>query len=1485
MGQISTFYPNPGPSQAEKFCKEEIRMRNLKRALSLTLASVMLLGMMVIGTSAAAGYDDVKETDNVEAIEVLQAVEVMVGDDRGFGPDRPVTRAEMAVVMGKLLNLDYNYYVSTCPFADVSGNFEWARGWVGAAYANKILSGRGEGVFDPASTVTAVEAASMMMRALGYFKYTEDVADGFQLATVRQGNQIGIFNGVGTDATTPMTRNQVAQMALNALRSNMVEFTGTPGIEVNGVKVGYRAEYTPRTSPEAKYNAIADLATTILTDNGQYYVQLGEELYDGDLRLNDKSTDDFARPARYWEYDGKAIGTYAKTELIRKEYTTAVSGRDLYELLSADVVKNYSFTIAIDGITEHEIDSNVFNTSAINRNNKSAVGGTGNGVLTQVFVDTNKAKKEVTIAIINTYLAIASRDYDAKKETLDLTVYGLSRDSDKNLIKTITAASDSVNIDVSSEDFDVVDVKKNDTFLVNVADSTVQIMTDVAPMAGVEITSFQSRNLTKNGSGNLTTGGQKYDFSDAAEYSNDTLVAYTGENNSAIVNLKDLTYDVYLDAYDYVIGVVEVDKPTNYVFISGVNSGDNNLASVTLEANAIFTDGTMKKIEINRKDSPSFVARVNALNTAGGKGENSTFNRWCTYTVGDNGIYALSLVTENAGAGKVGQSHTKDRTAVIDEKNISIDTVSTGGSVISGGTNGLAYGNNKSVYLSVEVEEILTTTGRTDCIVSDVDSVVTGIGNVNVKPLNGTAARDAADDTNASANTITEGVYTLYGDDGYVIAMIVVGEDNGSNSDLVYVHNESVAQEYLETDKDGKRTYRWERTVIIDGVEATLTEVNDARISMLNKMDANNWYRVRRDSNNNVTSVLGSHDGGIDDDYTPNNLADGIKNWGFTATTAPIAYNTNYDGSTTLVDSMKTGGVTTVLYHEAFFNEKPSAKEQTMYVTQSLASGIRFAKDVKVVLDQENAKKRETFFGEGEEDLKDFLKDLHPNTAGGTAYDYEISAVIEGPSATSIVIRDLVSDGNSGSVKPPVDVTGAKAAITGADTPTAGGTALKIGYLTDSDKPETAEDVQAIVEEWAKVMGWTLGDVQGTPSIGAGEIFWGVTNKLGAQLGNVKLDTATGIVQGIRVIYTDADGDPNSNPGYEIVGTVANASKLNTNSDGDVTSLYIKSGAGTAYTKAMAPGATTWTWSAKKASNDDNWTDAGEYVVVDKHDFKVCVNAATAKVELDGTAYYGTAGTTNIAAATGALVTADKLKAGDNIMVNKSGTITFVTKTAAATTTIADGDVYESGYVKVTKDATNIDKVEATGVVTPTADAAQFYVPANSSITVTLKAAADAKSWQLSDGTTSFGAPFTAANPGSLVMPATQIGAKDVTLDEVKAVVFKPDVANGKDGMTIAWTVNGKAVSGTVYVGSADSVKAVVTFGNGYTDADTGAADTLVGTATCTSGTMPSVGTGTSGTITLVTTAIASGATAEFYWTGAAAGTAGTLEITLNENS
>ena len=80
-------------------------MRNLKRALSLLLSSAMVIGMMVMGSSAAS-YTDVTSEENVEAIEVLKAVGVMTGDENGnFNPDKQVTRAEMAVVMANLLDL------------------------------------------------------------------------------------------------------------------------------------------------------------------------------------------------------------------------------------------------------------------------------------------------------------------------------------------------------------------------------------------------------------------------------------------------------------------------------------------------------------------------------------------------------------------------------------------------------------------------------------------------------------------------------------------------------------------------------------------------------------------------------------------------------------------------------------------------------------------------------------------------------------------------------------------------------------------------------------------------------------------------------------------------------------------------------------------------------------------------------------------------------------------------------------------------------------------------------------------------------------------------------------------------------------------------------------------------------------------------------------------------------------------------------------
>ena len=144
-------------------------MRNLKRALSLLLSSTMVLGMLVMGSSAAS-YTDVTSKENVEAIEVLKAVGVMTGDENGnFNPNKQVTRAEMAVVMANLLDLKVeDFKGASLPFTDVP---EWAVPYVAACYADGITAGTSATTFAPNSPITREQMAAILYRYAAYKGY------------------------------------------------------------------------------------------------------------------------------------------------------------------------------------------------------------------------------------------------------------------------------------------------------------------------------------------------------------------------------------------------------------------------------------------------------------------------------------------------------------------------------------------------------------------------------------------------------------------------------------------------------------------------------------------------------------------------------------------------------------------------------------------------------------------------------------------------------------------------------------------------------------------------------------------------------------------------------------------------------------------------------------------------------------------------------------------------------------------------------------------------------------------------------------------------------------------------------------------------------------------------------------------------------------------------------------------------------------------
>ena len=82
-------------------------MRNLKRALSLALAAIMLIGMMVVSASAVS-YNDLTDKDqivNKDAVSMLVTLGVIEGKpDGSYAPTEGVDRAQMAKIISVIMN-------------------------------------------------------------------------------------------------------------------------------------------------------------------------------------------------------------------------------------------------------------------------------------------------------------------------------------------------------------------------------------------------------------------------------------------------------------------------------------------------------------------------------------------------------------------------------------------------------------------------------------------------------------------------------------------------------------------------------------------------------------------------------------------------------------------------------------------------------------------------------------------------------------------------------------------------------------------------------------------------------------------------------------------------------------------------------------------------------------------------------------------------------------------------------------------------------------------------------------------------------------------------------------------------------------------------------------------------------------------------------------------------------------------------------------
>ena len=204
-------------------------MRNLKRALSLALAAIMLIGMMVVSASAVS-YNDLTDKDqivNKDAVSMLVSLGIIEGKpDGSYAPTENVDRAQMAkmlsVIMNKGVDNSALYQSVNSGLTDIT--IHWAKGHINYCYTTGIIAGRGTGTFDPSATVTALEAAKMLLVAVGY----DPAIEGFEGAdwainvSVRADEQ-GIFEGFTKDLSAPLNRDDAALLIYNALDVEMIQ--------------------------------------------------------------------------------------------------------------------------------------------------------------------------------------------------------------------------------------------------------------------------------------------------------------------------------------------------------------------------------------------------------------------------------------------------------------------------------------------------------------------------------------------------------------------------------------------------------------------------------------------------------------------------------------------------------------------------------------------------------------------------------------------------------------------------------------------------------------------------------------------------------------------------------------------------------------------------------------------------------------------------------------------------------------------------------------------------------------------------------------------------------------------------------------------------------------------------------------------------------------------------------------------------------------
>ena len=725
----------------------------MKKFLSLVLALVMTMSLVTV-SAGAKDFTDSSKINYAEAVDVLSEAKVIDGyADGAFNPSNTLTRGAAAKIICNLIlgpTTASALVADAAPYKDVPTNHTFA-GYIAYCQKEGIISGYADGTFKPANSLTGYAFMKMLLGALGYKADVEGyTGPNWSINVAKQAINAGLNKGLKGDfnGVKAVNREEACLYAFNTLKATMVEYDTT--ITIGGVTVaGARKDVTNNASIE-----------TIKNDDKMQFA----ERYFTKLTKKSNVTDDFGRPAVTWINNKTEVGTYVDYTTLVSSYTAKVKGGEVYNDIGSAAAKFDEVTYYVDGkVQPASVVTDLM--SDVKKSNKDTFGASGKGVLTEVYVDTDE--ETIDVVIINTYIADVTADYNDKKEYLSVEV------------KQYTGAPTKVYLD------DVAGIEKykeDDVILVQIADGVILNVIDPKTVEDAAISKFATDDY-------VVTGGDQYDFAKKINRYDNVLNEY---NKDA---LDDKTYDIYVDQYGYAIGIKLHSGTDKYLFLAGYDKVNSNLTLKTAEAQVIFMDGTMSKVEIDFNETNKKLGSGNTLAKAG----DANRNTWFKYTE-DDGVYTLTAVAD-----QIVVAYGKDSNA---KKSINCENAR-----VTDGSK-YAWGNDDSVYITVNTDKVDKDGHDTPYDVkkgiSEVDAVYTGVQDV-----------DLILDKNSPFESSGEKhvIYALYDtEDKYIDAAIVLGESNDDNS-KGYAYALKGAKS--ESFKDGD--YYWDFDAAVGGKVETLT--------------------------------------------------------------------------------------------------------------------------------------------------------------------------------------------------------------------------------------------------------------------------------------------------------------------------------------------------------------------------------------------------------------------------------------------------------------------------------------------------------------------------------------------------------------------------------------------------------------------------------------------------------------------------------------